>query len=87
MGFYINKKSNFESFVNDVIYVDKSELIKTANFNFGKPSSKFMCVTRPRRFGKTMALSMLNAYYSKGADARTVFDKLKFPTIKHISLI
>ena len=35
-----------------------------------------MCVTRPRRFGKTMALSMLNAYYSKGCDSAALFDKL-----------
>ncbi len=35
-----------------------------------------MCLTRPRRFGKTMALSMLNAYYSKGCDSKELFDKL-----------
>lgn len=77
MGFYLNKKSDFESFVNDNIYVDKTELIKITNFNFNKPSNKFMCVTRPRRFGKTMALSMLNAYYSKGCDSKELFDTLK----------
>ncbi len=76
MAFYINKESSFESYINDFVYVDKTGLIKTTNLNFGKPSSKFMCVTRPRRFGKTMALSMLNAYYSKGCDSKEIFDKL-----------
>ncbi len=75
MELYLNKRSNFEQFTNDVIYVDKTELIKTTNFNLNKPSSKFMCVTRPRRFGKTMALSMLNSYYSKGASSKAVFDE------------
>ena len=36
-----------------------------------------MCVTRPRRFGKSMALSLLNAYYSKGCDSRELFKDLK----------
>ncbi len=76
MSFYLNKKNDFNKYVNDVIYVDKSELIKYTNFSLGKPSFKFMCVTRPRRFGKTMAVSMLNAYYSKGANSKDVFDKL-----------
>ncbi len=35
-----------------------------------------MCVTRPRRFGKSLALSMLNAYYSKGCDSRDLFKDL-----------
>lgn len=38
---------------------------------------KYMCVTRPRRFGKTMTLSMLNAYYSKGADSKKIFDNCR----------
>ncbi len=77
MGFYLNKQSDFESYVNDIIYVDKSELIKKTNFNFGKPSCKFMCVTRLRRSGKTMTLSMLDSYYSIGSDAKELFDELK----------
>ena len=36
-----------------------------------------MCVTRPRRFGKTLALSMLNAYYSKGCNSKENFKSLK----------
>ncbi len=34
MGFYLNKQSDFESYVNDIIYVDKSELIKKDKFQF-----------------------------------------------------
>ena len=69
-----------EKFISDLrndIFVDKSMLIKQVNNNYGKSSKKFMCVTRPRRFGKTMALSMLRAYYSKGCDSKELFKNLK----------
>ena len=46
-----------------------AETNKLLDFN----TSKFLCVTRPRRFGKSMAMHMLNAYYSKGANARELF--------------
>lgn len=38
---------------------------------------KYICVTRPRRFGKTMAAKMLSAYYSKGCDTSQLFENLK----------
>ena len=76
MSLYLNRNEDFSNYVNDTIFIDKSNLITITNSNISKPSSKFMCVTRPRRFGKTMALSMLNAYYSKGCDSLSLFEKL-----------
>ena len=38
---------------------------------------RYICVTRPRRFGKTMAANMLTAYYSRGCDSRAMFAPLK----------
>ncbi len=74
---YLNQNSNeFISYKIDNIFVDKSRLIKETNENLNKKSRKFMCVTRPRRFGKSLALSMLNAYYSKGCDSRELFKDL-----------
>ena len=68
----------FLNMVNQRIFVDKSMLIKYCNQNIKDYySSRFMCVTRPRRFGKTMALSMLEAYYSKGYDSKELFKNLK----------
>ena len=68
----------FLNMVNQRIFVDKSMLIKYCNLNIRDYySSRFMCVTRPRRFGKTMALSMLRAYYSKGCDSKELFKNLK----------
>ena len=77
MGRYLNPNNN--SFVSDCIdplYIDKTLIIRETNANLGVRSSKFMCVTRPRRFGKTLALNTLSAYYSKGCDSRELFKGL-----------
>ena len=76
MAFYLNSdNSKFKKYMKSEIFIDKSMIIKECNKLFGSENS-YMCVTRPRRFGKTMALSMLNAYYSKGCDSLSLFDKL-----------
>ena len=78
MGRYLNpNNSKFISYHNDDIFVDKSLLIRETNASLNKEAKKFMCVTRPRRFGKTLALSMLCAYYSKGCDSKELFKDLK----------
>ncbi len=76
MSLYLNKNNDsFKKNLKSKIYVDKSLLIKETNDVFGSDSC-FMCITRPRRFGKTYALSMLNAYYSKGCNSKELFDDL-----------
>ncbi len=77
MSFFLNKNNDkFLEYRNAKIFVDKSDIIDYTNQVMNTPD-KYMCVTRPRRFGKTMTLSMLNAYYSKGADSKAIFDELK----------
>ncbi len=66
--------SKFERYTRNKIFIDKSLLIRECNSLLGSEDS-YMCVTRPRRFGKTLALSMLNAYYSKGCDSKELLDK------------
>lgn len=39
-------------------------------------SGKYICITRPRRFGKSVMANMIAAYFGKGRDTRPVFDKL-----------
>lgn len=78
MGIYLNPNNiDFYNAVNhSQIYVDKTNLIKyTNNVLFGE--QKFICISRPRRFGKSMAANMLTAYYSKGCDSREMFSNLK----------
>ena len=77
MGIYLNPKNDsFEESVNSDIYVDKSELIRFTDTKLRK-SGKYLCVSRPRRFGKSVNLNMLSAFYSKGCDSRAMFEKLK----------
>ena len=57
-------------------YVDKSLIIREMNNIVRQKSDKFICVSRPRRFGKTMAANMIAAYYTKGADSHDAFKGL-----------
>ena len=77
MGIYLNPGNiDFQQALNSKIYVDKSMLIEYAN-SVIYTEQKFICVSRPRRFGKSMAANMLTAYYSCGCDSKEMFSQLK----------
>ena len=77
MGRILNPGNNsFRISLNGEIFVDKSMLIKELNKKIYCPN-RFLAVSRPRRFGKSMALQMLCAYYSKGCESRELFKGLK----------
>ncbi|QNM14244.1 AAA family ATPase [Absiella sp. AM09-50] len=67
---------DFKISCNGKIYVDKSMLIDYTNSILHTPE-RFICVSRPRRFGKSTDANMLVAYYSKGCDSKALFDHLK----------
>ena len=77
MGIYLNpgNKGFWES-IRSEIYVDKTGLIACVN-KLINTEQKYICVSRPRRFGKSMALKMLAAYYSCGCDSADLFRGLK----------
>ena len=73
MGIYLNPgNEQFAVSVNSELYVDKTKLIEYTNSRIGK-DRPLICSSRPRRFGKTMAVTMLAAYYSKGCDSEELF--------------
>jgi hypothetical protein len=73
MGRYLNPGSGgFLKSVRSMIYVDKTGLITCTNALLGTENG-YLCVSRPRRFGKTMALKMLAAYYGFGEDTSELF--------------
>ncbi len=77
MGIYLNPGNMaFHESLNSEIYVDKSMIIKCTN-DILRTKQKYVCVSRPRRFGKSMAAEMLAAYYSRGCDSRELFSGLK----------
>ena len=69
--------SDFEKIrKSEYYYIDKSGLIDFMNRCLNTPQ-KLICVSRPRRFGKSFATKMLCAYYSRGCDSRDLFADLK----------
>lgn len=77
MGIYLNPEFyEFEETISSDIYIDKTLLIEELNKFIGT-KQKYICVSRPRRFGKTMAMEMLSAYYSYGLNSKALFEGFK----------
>ena len=73
MGSYLNPGTiEFQESLNSEIYIDKTGLIEKTNAVL-RTKQKFVCISRPRRFGKSMAADMLAAYYERGEDAEELF--------------
>jgi len=82
MGIYLNPgNDSFWDTVRSKIYIDKTELIACTN-ELIHTEQKYLCVSRPRRFGKTIALKMLAAYYSCGCDSTKLFQGRKIENSK-----
>ena len=76
MGAYINiGNAGFQS-VRNGEYVDKSGLVSIVNNNLFT-ERRFSCVSRCRRFGKSVAAKMLAAYYDQSCDSRSLFSDLE----------
>ena len=93
MGIYLNSSSPYGLFRRDyasMYYVDKSAMLaeliplvelkadeeKTPVPDRGK-GQKYVAVTRPRRFGKTVMANMIASYFGKGVDSHEEFDTMK----------
>ena len=76
MGTYINKGNNAFRDIVSHEYIDKTSLIPLINATLNS-ENRYSCVTRCRRFGKSMAAKMLCAYYDKSCDSRELFVGLK----------
>lgn len=77
MGIYINPGSDmYELALNTESYVDKSGWISYLNTRVST-EKRFLCVSRPRRFGKTMAANMISAYYDRTTNAKSLFSGKK----------
>ena len=77
MGTFVNSgNAAFQVALNSEIYVDKTGLLNYTN-RVMDTTSKFICNSRPRRFGKSITADMLTAYYSKGCDSASMFTNLE----------
>ena len=80
MGNFLNpdKENSFITLANrknKYLFVDKTNFIEITNNRLNE-DNRFLAVTRPRRFGKTVTADMLLAYYSKEYDGKKIFDEL-----------
>ncbi len=76
---FLNNKQGYDNFImatNSEMYQDKSMIIEILNRRINCPN-RFVCITRPRRFGKSQITFLLESYYSKAVDAKGIFDNLK----------
>lgn len=70
VGMYLNQGNDlFLENKNSEIYIDKSALIKQTN-RIIRTNRKYISISRPRRFGKSMAANMLVAYYGRDCDSK-----------------
>ena len=77
MGIYLNPGSAmFQKSLKSKIYVDKSGLLAILN-ELVDTEQRYVCVSRPRRFGKSMAANMLAAYYGSSEDTSALFASLE----------
>lgn len=77
MGSYLNPgNEKFVQCINSEIYIDKTGLIKYCG-QVMNSLQKYICMSRPRRFGKSVAADMLVAYYSRGCDSSGIFEGLE----------
>lgn len=77
MANYLNPGTDaFQMALKSRIFVDKSELLTVTN-QYVRTLQRFICVSRPRRFGKSTAADMLAAYYDRSVDTENMFDNLK----------
>lgn len=83
MGMFLNRGTKeFESVINSQIYIDKTKMIDFFN-KVIDTEQRYVCISRPRRFGKSIAANMLAAYFEKGSDSRGLFEGRKLSSTQN----
>ncbi len=78
MGFYLNSMASYTLYKNESkkpYFVDKSHMLEEL-FSLVSEGNNHICLTRPRRFGKTIMANMIASFFSKACDSKTLFDQL-----------
>lgn len=79
MGLYLNSRRSYtlyQNIANSNYFVDKTKIL-TELIPLMNTAANCICITRPRRFGKTVMANMLAAFLGKGVDSAGIFDKLE----------
>lgn len=84
MGLYLNSIAPYNKFkmiTEDPYFVDKSAILEELVPSLGR-EQRFICITRPRRFGKTIMANMVGSYFGRAKDSRDIFDRLRIAESK-----
>ncbi|MCR5788899.1 MAG: AAA family ATPase [Lachnospiraceae bacterium] len=85
MGTFLNPgNQEYQIAINSEIYVDKTPMINDLN-QIVNTNQRFVSISRPRRFGKTMAADMICSYYDREADSRSLFENRLITTVKAVN--
>lgn len=79
MGTYLNSKTAYTLYKNETekpYFVDKSRMLEDL-FPLVRAGSSHICITRPRRFGKTVMANMIAAFFSNACQADDIFCRLQ----------
>lgn len=85
MGMFLNSVIpfiNYKATAMTRFFVDKTLLLDEVISSL-QDNQKYICITRPRRFGKTVMANMIGAFLEKTVDGRSVFDKLAIAESDH----
>ena len=78
MGYYLNSVLPYKRYKKmsaTSYFVDKTNILRDL-FDCIEEETQYICITRPRRFGKTIMANMIGAFLGKGWDSTDVFDNL-----------
>ncbi|MCD8221943.1 MAG: ATP-binding protein [Clostridiales bacterium] len=84
MGYYLNSNricSLYESEVRKPYFVDKTKMLRDL-ITLVEQGNNHICITRPRRFGKSVMASMIGSFFSRGFDSSCIFDSLNIAADK-----
>ena len=83
MGIYLNSRTAYTLYKSETekpYFVDKSRMLEEL-FPLVKTGNNHICITRPRRFGKTVMANMIASFFSKAYDAQDIFQGLQIANI------
>lgn len=79
MGIYVNSKNAYALYKKETAkpyFIDKTQILNEL-FPLVEEGSNYLCITRPRRFGKTVMANMIATFFSKGCNSDDIFKNLQ----------
>ena len=85
LGVYLDSKTGYTLYKNELekpYFVDKTRLLEEL-IPMICEGSNYICITRPRRFGKTVIANMIAAFFSRSCEAKDIFERLYISSVKN----